>query len=270
MSKNQKYLQDLKKANFDLVKGARLFQIWGGLAYLEIRQRYARSIIGPFWLTLSMGVLIAAMGPLYGALFGQSISGYIQYLSVSMILWGFISGTINEAGSVFISAEGYIKQVTLPLSTYVLKLVTRNLLILAHNAVVAIVVLWFLPPSHFSTLWLMPAGLLLVIANLCWFVLLVGMVSARYRDFPQLVTNVVQVMFFLSPIMWKAEMLTANQRFLADINPLFHLMEIVRAPLLGNPINPLSWIFCIGMLIIGGAISFMAFVRLRARVPYWL
>jgi len=264
------YSLSLKKALLDIKVGLSLIDIWWGLAAQEIKQRYARSIIGPFWLTLSMGVLVSVMGPLYGALFGQSISGYIQYLALSMILWGFISTCINEAGGVFISAEGYIKQIALPLSIYVFKLITRNLLIFAHNAVVGLIVLIFLPPEHFQSIWLVPFGLLLVVANLFWFILLVGMVSARYRDFPQLVTNLVQVMFFLSPIMWKADMLTENQRFLADINPLYHMIEIIRAPLLGSPIHTISWYYCVGLLIIGSIFAFSVFTKYRARVAYWL
>lgn len=270
MKLNLEYSKKIKKASIDLTTGVFLFDIWWGLAWQEIIQRYARSIIGPFWLTLSMGVLIAVMGPLYGALFGQNIAGYIQYLALSMILWGFISSCLNEAGSVFISAEGYIKQVSLPLSIYVLKLITKNILIFSHNAVVGFIVLIFLPPVHFQSIWMVPLGLLLVVANLFWFVLLVGMASARYRDFPQLVTNLVTVMFFLSPIMWKADMLTKNQRFLADINPLYHMIEIIRAPLLGTPIHIHSWIYCIGLLIFGSILAFTIFVRFRARVAYWL
>lgn len=264
------FSEKIKKALSDLTTGVFLFDIWWGLAWQEIRQRYARSIIGPFWLTLSMGILIAVMGPLYGALFGQSISGYMQYLALSMILWGFISTCINEAGSVFISAESYIKQIALPLSIYDFKLITRNLLIFAHNAVIGFIVLIFLPPEHFKSIWLVPFGLLLVVANLFWFVLLVGMVSARYRDFPQLVSNLVQVMFFLSPIMWKADMLTTNQRFLVDINPLYHMIEIIRAPLLGSTIHIFSWYYCLGLLIFGSVFALAIFVIFRARVAYWL
>lgn len=247
-----------------------MYPVWWGLAWQEIRQRYTRSIIGPFWITLSMGILVAAMGPLYGALFGQNVASYIQHLAVSLIIWTFISTCLNEAGSVFVGAEGYIKQVALPLTIYVLKLISKNLLMLAHNAVVGLVVLLLLPPARLQTLLLAPLGLLLVIANLCWFVLLLGMLSARFRDLPQLVGNIVQVMFFLTPIMWTADMLSPNKRFLAEFNPLFHLVEVVRAPLLGGEIRPISWVFCTMLLILGGGLTFRIFVRLRGRVPYWL
>ena len=67
-----------------------MYGIWWGLAWQEIKQRYSRSVIGPFWITLSTGVLVAAMGPLYGVLLGQNVAGYIQHLAVSLIIWSFI------------------------------------------------------------------------------------------------------------------------------------------------------------------------------------
>jgi len=258
------------KAYSDLHRGFSMYGIWWGLAWQEIKQRYSRSVIGPFWITLSTGVMVAAMGPLYGSLLGQNVSSYIQHLAVSLIIWNFISGSINEAGGVFVGSEGYIKQIALPLSVYVFKLVSKNLLMLAHNSAVVLVVLCLLPPKNFELIWMMPIGLILVGANLLWLALLLGMVSARFRDIPQLVANIVQVAFFLSPIIWRAEMLPPSRRFLADFNPLFHLIEVVRAPLMGEPLRMISWTVVTGLLIVGSVTTFVVFARFRSRVPYWL
>jgi ABC-type polysaccharide/polyol phosphate export permease len=244
--------------------------IWWGLAWQEIKQRYSRSVIGPFWITLSTAVMVAAMGPLYGALLGQSVSSYIQHLAISLIIWSFISATINEAGTVFVGAEGYIKQVALPLSVYVLKLISKNLLMLIHNCVVIVCVLCILPPDNLKSIWMVPFGLLLVVCNLFWLVLLLGMLSARYRDIPQLVTNVVQVAFFLTPIIWKADMLPLSRRYLADFNPLFHFIEIIRAPLLGESIRSISWLVVTAMMVSGSIMTFLVFKKFRSRVSYWL
>jgi lipopolysaccharide transport system permease protein len=258
------------KAFSDLYKGLSMSGVWWGLAWQEIKQRYSRSVIGPFWITLSAAVMVAAMGPLYGALLGQSVSSYIQHLAISFIIWTFISATINEAGTVFVGAEGYIKQVALPLSVYVLKLISKNLLMLAHNCLVIVVVLCILPPGNFNSMWMVPFGVLLVVCNLCWLVLFLGILSARYRDIPQLVTNVVQVAFFLSPIIWSAEMLPQNRRFLADFNPLFHFIEVIRAPLLGESIRSISWLVLTAMMVCGSILTFLIFKKFRPRIPYWL
>jgi lipopolysaccharide transport system permease protein len=259
-----------KKALLDLKRGLLMYSLWWALAWQDTKQRYRRSVLGPFWITASTGVMVAAMGPLYGALLGQNVASYIQHLAISLIIWTFISAVVNEAGTVFVGAEGYIKQVSLPLSVYVFRLISKNLLMLAHNAVIIVVVLFFLPPKYWGNIWMVSLGMALVTANLFWLVLLLGMLSARFRDIPQLVTNIVQVAFFLSPILWKAEMLSAKNRFLADFNPLYHFIEVIRAPLLGESIRAVSWTVTVGILFVGGAITYLVFTRFRARVPYWL
>jgi ABC-type polysaccharide/polyol phosphate export permease len=112
--------------------------------------------------------------------------------------------------------------------------------------------------------------LLLVLGNMFWIALLLAVLSARFRDIPQIVASVVQVAFFLSPIIWKADMLSQKNRFVADFNPLYHFIEVIRAPLLGQPIHAVSWIVTLSLLVLGSVGTFLVFARLRARVPYWL
>ena len=254
----------------DLTLGFSMYQLWWALAWQDTKQRYRRSFLGPFWITASTGVMVGTMGPLYGALLGQNVPSYIQYLAISLIIWTFVSSSINEAGSVFVGAESYIKQVSLPFSVYVFRLLAKNVLMLAHNALIALIVLIFFPPQTWGGIWQLPLGLVLVMANLFWIVLLLGLLSARFRDIPQLVSNIVQVAFFLSPIIWKVEMLGPKNQFVANLNPLYHFMELIRAPLLGEPVRLMSWSVSFGLLIVGGAITYMVFSRFRSRIPYWL
>lgn len=105
---------------------------------------------------------------------------------------------------------------------------------------------------------------------MCWIALLLALLSARFRDVPQLVANVVQVLFFLSPVLWKADMLTPEKRFIADFNPFYHLIELVRGPLLGGPINLTNWVVSLALLFLGSLATFYLFAKFRSRVPYWL
>jgi len=260
----------LQGARADLQAGLFKPSIWWGLAWLDIKQRYRRSLLGPFWITTSTGVLVAAMGPLYGRLLGQNTSSYLPYLAVSLILWSYISSPINEAGSAFVNAESYIRQIPLPLSIYVFRLLAKNALILAHNTAIILVVYLFIPPDGYGNLWLLPFGLLILTGNLLWLTFLLAVAGSRFRDIPQLVSNVVQLAFFVTPVLWKADMLDARARSFIDFNPLFHLLEIVREPLLGTPLNPTSWTVAIALLVTGSLATFAAFARLRSRIPYWL
>lgn len=258
------------KAYFDFKKGLAMYPIWWGLAWKDIKQRYSRSLIGPFWITLSTGAMVAAMGPIYSTMLGQDVTSYVQYLAISLVIWQFISSTFNEAGAIFTGAEGYIKQISLPFSIFVLRLISKNILMLVHNALVIFIVLAIYPPEDWRNLFWAPIGLLLIVLNLIWIVLFIGMLSARFRDIPQLVINLVQVSFFLSPVLWRADMLSLDRRFLADYNPLYHFMEVLRAPLLGEPVSFVSSSVCVALLIIGGVSTFLFFAKLRARIPYWI
>ena len=253
----------------DLEDGIFGSPIWLYLAWQEIKLRYRRSVIGPFWITISTGVMIAAMGPLYGRLLNQPLSSYFQHLSVSFVIWIFVSGYLNEACNAFISAESFIKQVKLPYSIFVLKVLAKNLMMFLHNLVIVFIVLLFFPPSNWAMVPVALLGFALLIGNMFWIGILLAILCARYRDIPQVVTSIVQVLFFLTPIMWQADML-GNRRFIADWNLLYHLIDIVRAPLLGTEAQLLSWAVVSGAMVIGSIGSFALYVRYRSRISFWV
>lgn len=253
----------------DLKDGICSIYVWPMLGWLEIKQRYRRSMIGPFWLTLSTGAFVAGMGPLYSKLLGQPMSAYVLYLATSFVLWMFISGLINDACSSFINAEGYIKQIRLPLTVHVLRMVWKNLIILAHNMLIVVIVLIFYPPTSFWPLLLAPIGILIVAFNAVWLGILLGLICARFRDIPQIVSSLVQMAMFLTPVFWPADMLGRN-RWAAEVNPLFHFLEIVRRPLMGQSPEPLSWAAVLAVTIAGFLVMLAFFRRYRARIAYWV
>ena len=252
----------------DIVEGARALHLWRMLGWQDVRQRYRRSKLGPFWLTISMGVLVSALGVLYSTLFRIEIADYLPFVAVGFIVWGLVSGLINEGCTAFIDAERIIKQVNLPLSVHVYRVVWRNFIIFGHNAViyVAVAVLFSIWPGWTGLLAL--PGLALLFLNGIWAGLVAGLVSARFRDVPQIVTSVVQVAFFLTPIIWKPELLPDRAMVLA-LNPFFHLVEIVRAPLLGHAPSLVSWLSALGITLGGWLVAFVMYRRYRWRIAYW-
>lgn len=253
----------------DLVEGVASIHIWPALGWQEVVKRYRRSVLGPLWLTISTGIMVSIMGPLYGKLFKLDIASYFPYLAVSMVLWQTISQVVLDCSNVFIGAEGYIKQVKLPYSIYVLQVIWKNLIILMHNlAVVLLVILYFRPHVGFAIL-LFPVGLLFFAANAVWVGTVLGMVCARFRDMPLIVNNLMQVAFFLTPIMWQPPMLGRYQ-WVVNLNPLYHILETMRAPLIGAHISAMPWIFVLCMTAFGYALAIAFYSRFRARIAYWV
>jgi ABC-type polysaccharide/polyol phosphate export permease len=260
---------NLSLALQDLKSGVCSIYIWPMLGWQEIRQRYRRSLLGPFWLTISTGMLIGAMGPLYGRLLGQDVSTYFPYLAISFVAWMLISSMLNELCLAFIGAEGFIKQIKLPLTIHVLRVVWRNLIVFAHNLVIVALVLLFFPPPITANLLLFPVALFLIAVNAIWAGILIGLMCARFRDIPQIVTSLMQVALFLTPVMWKADMLGRNI-FAAEINPFFHFLEIIRQPLLGGAIPAVSWIVVASITVCGYSVAIVVFAKFRARIAYWV
>ena len=253
----------------DIIGGARAFRLWGMLGWQDIRLRYRRSTLGPFWLTISMGALVGGLGLLYAGLFKMDVADYLPFVAAGLILWGLLSCVINEGCTVFIDAEDVIKQANLPLSVHVYRVAWRNLIIFAHNIVVYIVaaVLFSIQPGWPGLLFL--PGFVLLCLNGVWIGLLLGLVSTRFRDVPQIVASIMQIAFFLTPIIWKPELMP-DRAYLLNLNPFFHLLELVRAPALGQTPALVSWLAVLGITLGGWLVTVLMYRLYRWRIAYWI
>lgn len=253
----------------DLIAGFRAWRIWTVMGWDDIRQRYRRSVIGPFWITLSMGVFILLLGVIYSKLFNTPLEHYLPYLTVGYIVWGFISSTTTEACNAFHESGRIIKQIKLPYSIYVMRVIWRNFIVFLHTVVIYIPIAIFFKVSVGPVTLLALPALLLVVLNQTWLAVVIGILSTRYRDIVPIVGTLIQLMMFATPIMWMPGP-TNNLHLVADANPAYHLIEIVRAPALGMAPQPLSWVVTIAMIFIGWGIAAALLVRTARRIVYWL
>jgi ABC-type polysaccharide/polyol phosphate export permease len=261
--------EDESPLAFEVMGAVWAWRIWSMLAWHDIRLRYRRSVIGPFWMTLSMAVLITVLGIIYSKLFNIEIRTYLPYLALGFIVWGFIASTVNESCAAFQEGEGIIRQIRVPYLVFVFRVVWRNVIVLMHTLVLIVpIVLIFGVPVRLSTLLVFP-GLLILIANQVWLGLVLGIFSTRFRDIPQVVATGLQIAIFATPIMWPVSAL-GEHAYIAQFNPLYHLIEIVRAPLLGDVPHHLSWAVSIGMVLFGNALALSVMRATVRRLIYWL
>ena len=253
----------------DLADGFGRVWMWSALAFQDIRLRYRGSMLGPFWLTISTLVMVVAMGVIYAQLFNQEPSTYLPFLTLGLIVWQLLNGMITEGCDTFLREASTIQQVPIPFSIHAYRNVCRNFIVLAHNVVIVPFGLAiFSIPIGWSVLAIIP-GLLMIAINGVWISILLGMISTRFRDVPPIVASFLQVLFFLTPIIWPPELL-GHWHPVATFNPLFAAVDVVRAPLLGVPTAPSSWIMLVGVTVVGSGIAFAAFARFRSRIAYWI
>jgi lipopolysaccharide transport system permease protein len=240
-------------------------------SWQDVAQRYRRSRVGVFWLTINMGVLIGALGFVFGTLFRSPMQEFLPYICVSLIFWSFISTSINEGCTAFIGAEGIILQVRMPLFTHVLRTLYRNMTILGHNILIYPVVIVAVGRMPTWYMLLAVPGFVILSLNLLWIMLILGVLCARYRDMTQVMQNLMLVIMYLTPVMWMPRTLPEGiSRLLLDFNPFYHLIGVVREPLLGELPSTGSWMACIAFAVVGWTVALLLFGRYRHRVPYWL
>jgi len=263
-------MSSLGTAIGDLLDSLGAWRLWSLLGWLEIRQRYARSKIGPFWLTISMGVLVGTMGVVYGALFAQKLADYLPMVAIGLVSWGLFSGTVSEGCNAYIASANYIRQVATPRLVYMLQVAWRNLVIFAHNFCIVVVVLIVFGVHDWRTLPLFLPGLVLFVLNATWIAVLTGLLAARFRDLPQIVNALLQVAFYVTPILFHGEMLSARHRWIVEFNPLAYLIDVVRQPLMGvaTPLSTLALVCA--MTVVGWLLALALTGRYHKRIPYWI
>ncbi|HLG86476.1 MAG TPA: ABC transporter permease [Alphaproteobacteria bacterium] len=259
-----------KAALGDLGRALAEWELWLTMAWQDIKQRYRGSMLGPFWVTISMGVQVGAWSIVFGQLFGTELSEYIPYLTLGSLVWSWMAAVINESTQLFVFAQRYVKQIRLPITLFIFRLLSRNLIVLGHNFVVYIIValIFGLNPGWRGLLAI--PGLMLGILSLFWIALFFGMLGARFRDFPQIVASLITVMFLLTPILWEPAQLGGHRYFVVDYNPVYYFIEIVREPLMGRSPPIGFWKVTALITAVITAIVFPAFRRFRSRIAYWV
>jgi len=263
-----------RRAKNDLADGFSRHELWLHLGWQDIKQRYRRSVLGPFWITIATGTTAVAMGGLYSKLFHLELSVHLPYVALGLIVWNLINAAIIEGADVFISNEGLIKQLPTPISVHVYRLVWRQVILFGHNIIIYVVIAIIFPkPWSWADLSVLLA-LALIVLNCLWVSLCFGILATRYRDIGPLLLSVVQLLFFMTPIIWNADTLKQQgaERWLkiVELNPLLHYLDIVRAPLLGAQQELRHWVVVLVLTAIGWVLAAIAMRQYRARVAYWV
>ena len=259
-----------KIALADVADGLSNWPMWGRMGWQETKRRYRRTIIGPFWTTLSLSVFIFTLGILWSELWKQDPRVYLPFLTAGMLAWGMVSTVIIEGCASFIAAEGMIKTLQFSYTVLPCVVVWRNFIVFLHHLAIYVVVMFYAGIEVTSSTLLVLPGLFLVLINGVWVSTLLGMICSRYRDIQQIVGSILQISMFVTPIFWRPEQLVGRFAKFVDFNPLYHYVDIIRSPLLGKAPSMWSWEMVVAGTFVGWMLTLIVFTRFRGRLPYWV
>jgi ABC-type polysaccharide/polyol phosphate export permease len=258
-------------ASQDIVRGAGNVQLWASLGWRDVRLRYRRTVIGPFWATINLAIYVLGVGAVGAGLWNEPLATYLPYLVSGMIVWLLMSTIVNESCGLFLSGAVLLREVSFDYSILAYALVWRNFIVFLHHLVVYVGVCVIFAPAVLGwNMLLAVPGLLIVLANGVWVALLCGMVCLRFRDVQQLISNFTQIALFVTPIFWPPTSLKGPaQRLFVELNPLFHMIDIVRSPMLGRSPALASELTAIAITALGWGLTLVFFHRFRKRIAYW-
>jgi ABC-type polysaccharide/polyol phosphate export permease len=249
----------------------RSWHMWSRLGWSDVKGRYRRTVFGPFWATLSLGIFIVAVSFIWARLWNAKLETFLPFVTAGMLAWTLIVSLIQDGASIFLTSGGLIRSLSFPYTTLTCSLVWRHMILFAHNLLIYVFVVPLMGvPVTWQMLLFVPA-LLLVALNSIWVATLLGLLSARFRDIPLLIQTILNVLMFITPIFWTYDQLKGRTgQILINGNVILHFVEILRMPMLGRLPELYTIEVVLVTTVLGWLVTVFCFARFRRRLPYWL
>ena len=246
-------------------------RVWWFTATARTKARFVRTIFGSFWLGFSNLLSITALAFVYGAVFKvKDFNTYVVYLGIGLVIWNTIASAVGSAPNLFEHNQAHVHNTNLNPIFYSLEEWAFQLQTFVQSFLMVVLALSFFQYNLIINLlkvgWLPIVNLFLF---LFWLPLIVCLLGARYRDLYQLVPIILQLVFLLSPILYRKENL-GSMAWAADLNPLYRILSPVRDSLMSGNIDFLTsiFIFLINMMCVW--ISLLLLNRERPNLPFWV
>lgn len=256
----------------DVMKALTSYQYWLLVSFLNVVVQYRESKLGPFWISGSIGIFVVLLGSLYALIFDLDRSYFIPYLAIGYIVWHLISGTIIQSLALYRKNKNYILQSRMVLPVYNFQLIFEILLIFVHNLVLLLLI--FMVFQHwpgFIGILLFSLGMIAILVTMLWVTILLGLLGAAYRDLSEFINIIMRIAFLATPIIWQMGK-TGNREAVESVmflNPFYHYIEIVRAPLMNETMNSASWPFVIIFTLCGVLASGVVYAKFHRKVVGW-
>jgi ABC-type polysaccharide/polyol phosphate export permease len=242
---------------------------WFFMAIQDIKLRYRRSMIGPWWVTISTGIMVLMLGFLWSHIFNQAIDTYLPFFAIGFVVWGWMSSQISESAGGFLQFQGAIKQIKLPFPIFTFRCNVRQGIVLLHNSLIIAAVLFFVGKG-FSIMGLLAIpNIILIQLNITLLSIVVTIFCSRFQDMTQMVNVAIQIIFFFTPILWQVDSIK-NKAYLAEWNPIYHWIELIRAPLLGVLPTLSDYLWSGFTVVILFVLATYYLGRYRSRIALWL
>ncbi|MEI7186603.1 ABC transporter permease [Dickeya dianthicola] len=254
----------------DLKSALKNPESWVVLSWYDIKQRYKRSTLGPFWVTISTAILVGMLSLLWSTLFKLDVKDYLPFFCIGQVFWTYISTQLTEASNGFIQFDYIIRQSKISFTSIMLRILSRNIIVFLHNFIIIIFVITFVGPGWTFIALLSIIGFVLLSVALVSSSLILGIICTRFRDMQMIIQNILLVSFYFTPIMWKTDQLNEQWLYWVQFNPLVHFFNIIREPMLGHLPDQNSIVIAIAITVVLFILSMITLNKTKTKIAYWL
>ncbi len=260
---------NFKAAVLDLYRGVRLTPLWWRVSVEQTVTRYRRSLLGPVWMASTTLATAFSLAIIYGSIFGGNSKDTLPFIMIGVVAWSLAGGLLPEIAGTFVQAAGVMQVRNLPLSFHAFQQMSRIFINFLHQIVglwLVLILMKLAVVPHWSLLITLP---ILLLAGLFVSIPL-GMISVRFRDVNYMVGFVAQSLFMLTPVFWRRSQVPENMRWVVDLNPFSHLLEIIRQPLMGHMVPHHDLMASLAYLGVAVIVTLVSLTFARTRVVFWL
>jgi ABC-type polysaccharide/polyol phosphate export permease len=256
----------------DLYDSLRNPEFWALSTWLDIVVRYRQSRLGILWLMAPPIMYVWGLGFFFAKMQGAHLSQFAAHVGLGYTIFRMINTVIIDSTTAFGSSSAFILDGHLRLTDFVLRVVARAMFYFFMALPILAIALWVFPGVRWEGLAMAAVTFPLIVFNLIWIGVVFALVGARFPDLNQFIGNVFLFAFLFTPIIWYADAMPAEsvRGAVMRFNPLFHMVEVVRAPILGETVEVLTYQYLLAMTIVGWAIAWLLYRRYSRFVPLWI
>lgn len=256
----------------DFIQGFRHARFWAFSAWLDVVVNSRMSRLGVLWLLLPSFLYIWGVGGFFAALQGHAITDFAIYIAVGTVVFRLATGVMIESSSAFKASQAFIMDGHVRLVDFVLRVVAKHLFTFVMSLPAAAIAIAIYPHLDAFGLVLGICSLLLVLINVLWIGVLFSLAGARHPDLSQLIPNIFMFLYLLTPIIWSAASVPPNslRGQLIVFNPLYYLIEVVRAPIIQGRLDLHAVLVTSVMALVGWTVAALAYRKWARFVPIWL
>lgn len=237
----------------------------------DFRMAHRRSRLGRAWSTIGIAIRIAAIGFVFGLFLTQDRGQYFHHVATGILAWTFISAALTSGSTAFIDGRNYVAGMATPKFGFLVRTTLRETLLVTQNLII-VPFMYLLAPRELSwAVLLFPVGLALCFLSVLGISAILALLVARFPDFAPLTASAIGVLFFVTPVIWEPNAVESQlAHFLLGLNPFYHLLQVMRLPLMGLMPTDINWLLSSLSAIVLPLVGLLLVWRSRNRIGFWV